>query len=60
MSYLAKSLYWSSAMILLAIGNAAGWVSDASATTMFAILPVLAILSLSGQAGCFLSRESHA
>jgi hypothetical protein len=36
-----KSLCWAAALILLAVANAAGWISDGNATTMFAVIPAL-------------------
>ena len=56
MSTITKAICWAGSLILLAIGNATGLVDDASATTLFAVLPVLAILSLSGRLHCRLLR----
>ena len=41
MSIAATSLCWAFMLILLAVGNATGLVSDSSATTMFAVIPAL-------------------
>ena len=52
MSNIVKALCWAAAILLVALGNASGLIADSSANTMFAILPLLAVLSLRGQIGC--------
>lgn len=46
MPYPIHGLCWAAALILLATGNGAGLVDDASATTLFAIIPALAVIAL--------------
>ena len=41
MSNVLTSLCWAFVLILLAVGNATGLVSDGSATTMFAVITAL-------------------
>jgi hypothetical protein len=48
MTTVSKSLCWAAALILLAIANATGLVSDSSATTMFAVIPGLWVATTFG------------
>jgi hypothetical protein len=48
MSTISKSLCWAAALILLAVGNATGLLSDSSATTMFAVIPALWVATTFG------------
>lgn len=43
-----KSLYWAAALIVLAVANALGWVTDGNATTMFAVIPALWVANTFG------------
>jgi hypothetical protein len=44
----SRSLCWAASLILLAVGNATGLVSDSSATTMFAVIPALWVATIFG------------
>lgn len=48
MTTVSKSLCWAAALILLAIANATGLVSDSNATTMFAVTPGLWVATTFG------------
>lgn len=48
MSTISGSLYWAAALLLLAIANALGWISDSSASTMFAVIPALWVATTFG------------
>jgi hypothetical protein len=48
MSTISKSLCWAAAMLLLAVGNASGLVSDSNANTMFAVIPALWVITTFG------------
>jgi hypothetical protein len=55
MIMIAKAMPWAVAMILIAIGKDYGLVAPATAETMFAILPVLAVVTTHGCINCFAS-----
>ena len=57
MSNIVKALCWAAAILLVALGNASGLIADSSANTMFAILPALAVISLSGPRACRPTRR---
>ena len=57
MTTITKGLCWAAAMILLAIGNRLGAITDSNATTMFAILPAVAVISISGRQACRFRRS---
>lgn len=48
MSTVSRSLSWAFALIVLALANALGWVSDSSAQTMFAVIPALWVATTFG------------
>jgi hypothetical protein len=52
MHVIANAACWAFLFLLLATANAAGWVTDDSADVMFAVLPIIAWLSISGQTSC--------
>jgi hypothetical protein len=52
MPNIQKGLCWAGALILLAVSNATGLVDDASANTLFIVLPIVAMMSLRGQQSC--------
>ncbi|MBS0482017.1 MAG: hypothetical protein JSR96_07645 [Proteobacteria bacterium] len=54
MPNLKSGLCWASAMLLLAAGNALGWVDDKTANVLFVVLPVVAITTLRGRSRCVL------
>ena len=58
MATIAKALCWAGSIILLAIGNAAGLVADDTATTLFVVLPVVAVMALNGRLRCELRRKA--
>ena len=60
MTNITKGLCWGAAIILLAIGNRIGVITDSNATTMFAILPALAVISISGRKSCFRHKRKEA
>ncbi len=52
MSDISKALHWAAAILLLALGNAAGLIDDKTAGTMFVVLPVMAVIALNRGRGC--------
>lgn len=48
MSTVSRSLCWAAALIVLALANAFGWVSDSNAQTMFAVIPALWVATALG------------
>lgn len=46
MPAIARALPWAIAMLLLAVGEAYGFVAAKDAQTMYIILPILALLSI--------------
>lgn len=48
MPAVSKSLCWAAALILLAIANATGLISDSNAKTMFAVIPALWVATTFG------------
>lgn len=52
MKTIIKGLCWAAAIILTAIGNALGLIEDATARTLFIVLPILAIITLGSAARC--------
>lgn len=52
MKTIIKGLCWAAAIILTAIGNALGLIEDATARTLFIVLPILAIIALGSAARC--------
>lgn len=48
MSIISRSLCWAAALIVLALANALGWVSDSNAQTMFAVIPALWVATTFG------------
>lgn len=45
---MTKSLCWAAALVVLALANAAGLVSDGNAQTMFAVIPALWVATTFG------------
>lgn len=58
MSILAKSACWAAMLILLAAANRAGLIADASATTLFAVIPALWVAT--SRTGTCRRRGEHA
>ena len=52
---LRQSLTWAAAIVLTALGNAAGVIEDHTAQTLFVIFPALAVVAMYG-GGCRLRR----
>jgi hypothetical protein len=53
MTSILSAIPWAIAMILLAIGEHYGLVERHNAETMFAILPALAVVTMSRRGACF-------
>lgn len=45
-------LCWAAAILLLAIANAAGWVQDEAAQTLFIVLPIVAVMTMDRGQSC--------
>ena len=54
---LRQSLTWAAAIVLTALGNAAGVIEDHTAQTLFVIFPALAVVAMYG-GGCRLRRDA--
>jgi len=52
MHAILKSLCWAAAMLLLAAGVRFGFMDRDAAVTLLLVLPILAVLSLSGRTCC--------
>lgn len=52
MNTFSKALCWAGSLILLALGNAAGLVDDAAASTLFVVLPIVAVMGLHKNSTC--------
>ena len=59
MSTISRAARWAAAILLLAIGNAAGLIADDAAQVLFCVLPVIALISL-GRGRCLPGREQGA
>lgn len=57
MSTVSRSLCWAAVLILLWVGNAAGFVSDSNAQPMFAVIPALWVATTFG-GKCFGRRAA--
>lgn len=52
MSRIYQALPWAAMMLLIAIGEAYGFVAEPSARAMFAIIPALAVVSIYRSGAC--------
>ncbi|MBO9574150.1 MAG: hypothetical protein J7494_00295 [Sphingobium sp.] len=52
MTKIARAIPWAIAMILIAVGEHYGLVERSSANAMFAILPVLAVITMNRRRAC--------
>lgn len=53
MSNVLKGVCWAVAILLLAVGNRFGLIGDSTAQALFAVLPVIAVLSMrTGLSAC--------
>ncbi|HSG32991.1 MAG TPA: hypothetical protein VLA37_00535 [Sphingomonadaceae bacterium] len=60
MTNVHMALCWAAAILLNALGNYLGYIDDSTAQTLFIVLPIVAMLSLRGQASCALDRGNRA
>ena len=60
MCQILKASSWAAAFILLAIGNASGLITDDNARTMFIVLPLFAIMSITGFGNCLAKARGAA
>lgn len=51
-------LCWAAAIILLAVANAAGWVADDAAQTLFIVLPIVAVMTMGRARSCALGTAA--
>lgn len=57
MSNIAKGICWAAAILLIALGNRLGLIEDKTARVLFIVLPIVAVLSLTGNWGCWPRRK---
>ena len=57
MSTISKAICWAIVILAMAVAKSMGIISAESGTTMLIVLPILAVLSLRGQAGCSLRKR---
>jgi hypothetical protein len=51
-----SGLCWAAAILLNAAGNYFGLIDDKTAETLFIVLPIVALVSISGRMGCLAKR----
>lgn len=57
MNSISKALGWAAAMLLVAIGGRTGLMDQGAVTTLITIIPLLAWMSIHGQANCCFGRR---
>lgn len=57
MSSIKSALCWATAILLLAAGNYFGLVDDKTAQTLFIVLPIVAVTTLTRGCSCSLWRR---
>lgn len=56
MPRLLKALCWAAPILLVALANRGALIDDASAQTMFIVLPIIALMALRGETACWVGR----